>query len=76
MSPAQPSDCVRRLPNHAKVNSGTVALPIEASAEELRKRNFKTLSLTVTEANERAVDLYRQLGFSVARVFDAFVWEG
>ncbi|HLH09088.1 MAG TPA: GNAT family N-acetyltransferase [Terriglobales bacterium] len=49
---------------------------LEASAEELRKRNFKTLSLTVTAANERAVDLYKRLGFGVGKVFDAFVWEG
>ncbi len=42
----------------------------------LRNRNFSLLSLTVTEANHRAVDLYRQLGFVEMRVFDAFVWEG
>jgi len=33
------------------------------------------LSLTVTEANTRAVELYRRLGFDAQRVFDAFVWE-
>jgi ribosomal protein S18 acetylase RimI-like enzyme len=42
----------------------------------LRSRNFSALSLTVTEANHRAVDLYRRLGFDELRVFDAFVWEG
>jgi ribosomal protein S18 acetylase RimI-like enzyme len=42
----------------------------------LHNRNFSLLSLTVTEANHRAVDLYRQLGFVEMRVFDAFVWEG
>ena len=47
-----------------------------ASAENLRRRHFSSLSLTVTEANTRAVDLYKKLGFHVARVFDAFVWEG
>ena len=46
------------------------------SAEDLRRRRFRSLSLTVTEANTRAVDLYKKLGFHVARVFDAFVWEG
>ena len=46
------------------------------SAENLRRRHFSSLSLTVTEANTRAVDLYKKLGFHVARVFDAFVWEG
>jgi ribosomal protein S18 acetylase RimI-like enzyme len=34
------------------------------------------LSLTVTEANARAVELYVRLGFETKRVFDAFVWEG
>jgi ribosomal protein S18 acetylase RimI-like enzyme len=32
--------------------------------------------LTVTQANDRAVELYLRLGFSINRVFDAFVWEG
>src|SRR5437879_7466711 len=45
------------------------------TAANLRKRNFSLLSLTVTEAN-RAVDLYKRLGFETKRVFDAFVWEG
>ena len=34
------------------------------------------ISLTVTEANSRAVALYRRLNFDTKRVFDAFVWEG
>lgn len=42
----------------------------------LRKRHFCMLSLTVTEANERAVSLYKRLNFDSQRVFDAFVWEG
>jgi ribosomal protein S18 acetylase RimI-like enzyme len=49
---------------------------MEASAYDLKRRNFGMLSLTVTEANENAVGLYKRLGFSVTRVFDAFVWEG
>ena len=40
-----------------------------------RKRNFSMLSLTVTEANTRAV-IYLRLGFAKRRVLDAFVWEG
>ncbi len=32
----------------------------------LRNRKFKLLTLTVTEANHRAVDLYRKLGFENA----------
>jgi ribosomal protein S18 acetylase RimI-like enzyme len=49
---------------------------IVSTCNSLRNRNFSLLSLTVTEANHRAVDLYRRLGFVEVRVFDAFVWEG
>ena len=49
---------------------------IAATAGNLRQRNFSLLSLTVTEANARAVKLYQRLGFDTKRVFDAFVWEG
>jgi ribosomal protein S18 acetylase RimI-like enzyme len=49
---------------------------IACTHSSLRSRNFNLLSLTVTEANHVAVDLYRQLGFEEKRVFDAFVWEG
>lgn len=49
---------------------------LAATAANLRERKFSLLSLTVTEANYRAVELYRHLGFDAKRVFDAFVWEG
>jgi ribosomal protein S18 acetylase RimI-like enzyme len=55
---------------------GLGELLIAASAENLRNRKFSLLSLTVTEANARAVALYQRLGFDRKRVFDAFVWEG
>ncbi len=47
-----------------------------ATEANLRKRSFALLSLTVTEANARAVTLYRRLHFESKKVFDAFVWEG
>ena len=47
-----------------------------ATMGNLRKRGFYMLSLTVTEANARAVALYRRLDFETKRIFDAFVWEG
>jgi len=49
---------------------------LAASVANLRQRKFSMLSLTVTEANTRAVELYRRLHFDTKRVFDAFVWEG
>ncbi len=55
---------------------GLGELLIAATAGNLRQRNFSLLSLTVTQANARAVALYQRLGFDTKRVFDAFVWEG
>jgi ribosomal protein S18 acetylase RimI-like enzyme len=62
------------LPEQRKRGIGEAL--IATSAAELERRNFATLSLTVTQANDRAVALYERLGFGVKRVFDAFVWEG
>jgi ribosomal protein S18 acetylase RimI-like enzyme len=49
---------------------------LAASYASLQRRGFKALTLTVTEANTSAAELYRSLGFQVEHVFDAFVWEG
>jgi ribosomal protein S18 acetylase RimI-like enzyme len=49
---------------------------LAATSSALRRRMFQMLSLTVTEANSGAVQLYERLGFTTQRVFDAFVWEG
>jgi len=62
------------LPEYRSRGIGEALLA--ASAGNLRQRSFSLLSLTVTEANLRAVELYKQLGFTTNRVFDAFVWEG
>jgi ribosomal protein S18 acetylase RimI-like enzyme len=62
------------LPEFRSHGIGEVLL--SATAGNLRKRGFTQLSLTVTEANARAVDLYRRLGYVQQRIFDAFVWEG
>jgi ribosomal protein S18 acetylase RimI-like enzyme len=48
---------------------------IEGSAAHLRTRGFRALTLTVTEANENAVALYRHAGFDVRHTFDAMLWE-
>ena len=62
------------LPEHRSHGIGVALLA--ATSDNLRRRNFTQLSLTVTEANTHAVELYRHLGFDTKRVFDAFVWEG
>jgi ribosomal protein S18 acetylase RimI-like enzyme len=47
-----------------------------ATAKNLGGRGFHSISLTVTEANDRAIALYKRIGFETIRIFDAFVWEG
>ena len=48
---------------------------IKECAENLHGRGFQSLTLTVTEENTRAVDLYRRLGFVEKHSFDAMVWD-
>jgi ribosomal protein S18 acetylase RimI-like enzyme len=62
------------LPEHRGKGIGEALLA--ANMQDLQRRHFSMLSLTVTEANRSAVELYKRLGYSVGRVFDAFVWEG
>jgi ribosomal protein S18 acetylase RimI-like enzyme len=54
---------------------GLGRLLIGMCAEEIAAHRLKTLTLTVTEGNTSAVELYRVLGFKTERNFDAFVWE-
>jgi ribosomal protein S18 acetylase RimI-like enzyme len=62
------------LPEYRSAGLGEVMMA--ASTRNLRGRGFRFISLTVTEANDRAIALYKRLGFVSTRVFDAFVWEG
>ena len=62
------------LPEYRGKHIGEALL--SATAGELRRRKFANISLTVTEANHGAVELYKRLGYDIKRVFDAFVWEG
>jgi ribosomal protein S18 acetylase RimI-like enzyme len=62
------------LPEFRSEGLGEVMLA--AATKNLRARGFRFISLTVTEANDRAIVLYKRIGFESARVFDAFVWEG
>ncbi|HMD15336.1 MAG TPA: GNAT family N-acetyltransferase [Terriglobales bacterium] len=62
------------LPEYRSAGLGEAMLA--ASTRNLRGRGFHFISLTVTEANDRAIALYKRIGFESTRVFDAFVWEG
>ena len=62
------------LPEYRSAGLGEMMLA--ASTKNLRGRGFRFISLTVTEANDRAIALYKRIGFESTRVFDAFVWEG
>jgi ribosomal protein S18 acetylase RimI-like enzyme len=42
---------------------------------DLATRNFSELSLTVTEENHRALELYLRTGYRHIFTFDGFVWE-
>jgi ribosomal protein S18 acetylase RimI-like enzyme len=39
------------------------------------RQGVTEISLTVTEANTEAIDLYRAEGYDCAHVFDAAVWQ-
>ena len=62
------------LPEHRSAGLGEALLA--AATKNLRDRHFHSISLTVTEANDRAIALYKRIGYESNRVFDAFVWEG
>jgi len=46
------------------------------SLGRLRREGCRKASLTVTAANENAVELYHRTGFQIERRFAAYVWEG
>ncbi|HTA51946.1 MAG TPA: GNAT family N-acetyltransferase, partial [Candidatus Acidoferrum sp.] len=49
---------------------------MEHSIQALKRRGYKSLSLTVTSVNQRAVELYDHLGFKQVKTFAAGVWQG
>jgi ribosomal protein S18 acetylase RimI-like enzyme len=48
---------------------------MEHSIQALKRRGYKSLSLTVTTVNQRAVELYEHLGFKLVKTFAAGVWQ-
>src|SRR5437899_3801065 len=49
-------------------SSGLGEALLAATTRKLRERNFRSISLTVTEANSRAIELYKRIGFTSNRV--------
>ena len=48
---------------------------MEHSIQALLRRNYESLSLTVTSVNRAAVELYEHLGFRSIKTFAAGVWQ-
>jgi ribosomal protein S18 acetylase RimI-like enzyme len=61
------------MPGHQ--GSGIGRHLMEHSIQALRRRNYRSLSLTVTSVNRRAVELYERLGFRTVKQFAAGVWQ-
>ena len=53
---------------------GLARLLLRVGALHFQRLGMTDLTLTVTEANDRAVDLYRAEGYETAHTFDAAVW--
>jgi ribosomal protein S18 acetylase RimI-like enzyme len=54
---------------------GLARLLLAMSAQSFLRQGAGEISLTVTEANSQAIDLYRDEGYECAHVFDAAVWQ-
>jgi ribosomal protein S18 acetylase RimI-like enzyme len=48
---------------------------LRTSLQALAAKGCRSVSLTVTAANESAIRLYERMGFSIRRTFSAFVWD-
>jgi ribosomal protein S18 acetylase RimI-like enzyme len=60
------------MPGYQGHNIGRLLM--ENAIQALRRRNYQSLSLTVTSMNRRAVELYEHLGFQALKTFAAGVW--
>ena len=63
--------CVR--PQYRRLGLARMLLSIAATC--FFRQGVTEISLTVTEANANAIDLYRQEGYECRHTFDAAVWE-
>lgn len=62
--------CVK--PNHRR--RGLARLLLSVAAVQFLRQGMSEISLTVTEANTRAVELYQSEGYECRHMFDAAVW--
>ena len=53
---------------------GLARMLLQLAAAKFRDQSMSELSLTVTEANTRAVELYRRQGYEICHIFNAAVW--
>lgn len=53
---------------------GVGAALMGASIQKAAQLGFREMTLTVTEANQRAVQFYNRLGFETFQTFGAYVW--
>jgi len=53
---------------------GLARLLLAVAAGEFWRQGMREVSLTVTEANTRAIELYRSEGYECRHMFDAAVW--
>jgi len=55
-------------------NQGLGSLLLQSYLSEAREQGLKRVCLSVSEANQRAFNLYRRLGFEVTKTFHAYIW--
>ncbi|HEV2132705.1 MAG TPA: N-acetyltransferase [Terracidiphilus sp.] len=60
-------------PNYRRI--GLARMLLSAAASCFLRQGAEEISLTVTEANTHAIDLYKEEGYACAHVFDAAVWQ-
>jgi ribosomal protein S18 acetylase RimI-like enzyme len=54
---------------------GLARMLLSLAAASFLRHGAKEVSLTVTEANSHAIQLYRSEGYDSTHIFDAAVWE-
>ena len=56
-------------------NSGIGGALMQRALESLQERGFRAVTLSVTDANQRAVCFYERLRFTTLHEFHAFAWD-